>query len=116
MQVRDTASLIKALGGSRPGDVIQLEAGEYAPEVRGFHGSLTLTSADPTRPATFTSLLVQGSSGLTVANVVFDTSRYPPASYGAAGTTPFRIMNSSEIALRKLEVHGSPNGSLETDK
>jgi parallel beta-helix repeat protein len=83
--------------------------------IHDFHGSVTLTSADPSRPAVLTSLKVTHSSGITLKNLTLDNEAYPANALGA-GTRAFQILGSSQISLLTLDVQGSPQGSLETDQ
>lgn len=110
-----TADLLLALEKSHGQGIVRLDQGDYAPVIRGFHGSVTLTSADPLRPAVFTSLKLIESSGLTFDRLEFDTSGVHPGPYGAMNTVPFQILNSDHITLRRLNVHGAARGTLETD-
>ena len=114
--VSSTDELVGALRTARLGDTLALRPGDYAPVIKDFHGQVTITSADPRNPAVFRSLTVRGSSGLTIDHVTFSTEGFPAEAYGAAGTVPFKIAGSSNITLSNLDVHGSPQGSLDTDE
>jgi hypothetical protein len=112
----DTAGLLKALNAAKRGAVIRLGPGPYAPIIQDFHGQVTLTSADPKRPATFTSLDVIRSSGLTFDGLDLDNSTFPMGPFGGKHTYSYHIKQSSNITLTNLAIHGDPAGTLDTDR
>ena len=113
--VGDTAGLMSALQASGPGDTISLKPGDYAPFIDRFHGTVTITSAEPAAPAIFKSLMVRASSGMSFVGLTFSTEGTVADPRGPGGATPFKIAGSSNINLEQLDVHGSPQGTLETD-
>lgn len=64
--------LLNAIKLAKPGDEIRLAAGQYdVISIKDFQpaGNITITSADATNPAVFSSLNISGSSNLTISNV-----------------------------------------------
>ena len=112
----DTPGVLRLLAGAKAGGVIRLRPGVYDHVViNGFHGDATLTSLEPGRPAVLTDLTIKNSSGLTLKSLDFDNTNFPPNASNPGGTSAFLIVNSDNILLSKLDVHGSPSGSLATD-
>ncbi len=105
--VKDSAGLVSALKVAKAGDVIQLQAGTYAPTaITGakFDGSVTITSQDPTAMAKLTGLMVKDSQGLTFRGLEFVVD-------GAKPDHPFQVLKSKDINLDALNVHGSLDGN-----
>ena len=73
--VSNTVELSSALTAAHAGDVIQLKAGSYSylalTNVK-FAGSVTITSADPSRPVLIDGIGINNSSGLRFVNVDVD--------------------------------------------
>jgi Ca2+-binding RTX toxin-like protein len=105
--VKDSAGLVSALKVAKAGDVIQLQAGTYAPTaITGakFDGAVTITSQDPTAMAKLTGLMVKDSQGLTFRGLEFVVD-------GAKADYPFQVLGSKNINLDALNVHGSLDGN-----
>ncbi len=70
--VSTTADLLAAVTRAQAGDEIRVAPGQYSGvAIRGVmpSGNVTITSADPNKPAVFSDFLISGSSNLTVSNV-----------------------------------------------
>lgn len=70
--VDTNAALVKALRHANDGDVIALAPGTYSDVILkniSINGNVTITSANPNRPAVLTDLLVKGCEGLTFRNL-----------------------------------------------
>lgn len=100
----DTASLLAVVGAVNAGDTILLAAGTYSGvTISNFAvaGSVTITSADPNNPALFTDLMVKNSQGLNISGV----------EMYANTDTPFQILNSTNIVLDSISMHGGYNAA-----
>lgn len=114
-RVGSTDQLLAALSHADPDEEILLLPGEYEDvNVRGFHGTATVRSADPARPAVLRGLTIDQSSGLVFEDLEMSTVGTPPGPAGV-GRMVFRVLHSHDVTLRKLKVHGDPNGALATD-
>lgn len=105
--VKDTAGLVSALKAAKAGDVIQLQAGTYAPAtITGvkIDGQVTITSQDPTAMAKLTGLNVRDSEGLTFRGLEFVVD-------GARIDHSFQFSGTKNINLDGLNVHGSLDGN-----
>lgn len=103
--VSSVTQLTGALSKAQSGDVIQLASGTYSNVLLNnykFSGNVTITSADPTKPAVFTDMLLKGSSGLTFKGLDF-SNPVPGKDFA------FQIQTSSNITLDHLTVHGPNN-------
>ncbi|WP_332763842.1 hypothetical protein, partial [Phenylobacterium sp.] len=108
--VSDRESLLREIKAAQPGDTILLEPGVYSDiSISNLKivGDVTITSADPTRPASFTDLTVRDSSGLNFSNLEFVVN---PATSNA-----FKVLDSSDIHFDKLNIHGSLDGDPTND-
>jgi len=108
--VANATQLLRAVQTAKSGDVILLSAGNYGSvNLTGFKfgGNVTIASADASKPAIFTGMMVNNSTGLTLKGLDF---------YVQPGKDlPFQVANSSQINLDSLNVHGSLNGSSSDD-
>jgi hypothetical protein len=111
VRVKDTAGLNAALETAAAGEVILLAPGRY--DGLNANGltlkSVTITSADPANPATITGFYMNGTSGLTFANLVFSVE-------GSSDPYPIRLNNSSNITVTSVSVHGSMDGNPQNDQ
>ena len=114
-QVSTTEGLLAALSKAKPGEKILLAPGRYeGVKIRNFNGTATVASEDPAHPAVLRDLIVDGSSGLVLQDLEMSTADMPVDSAGV-GKMPFVVIHSHAIVLRRLNVHGSPDGTLATD-
>jgi hypothetical protein len=115
--VANTIDLLRLLSKAGPGQVIRMKAGVYAHVViNGFRGSVTLTSFDPAHPAVLTDLTIKNSSGLILKTLELDNSNYPIGPFGPMNTMAFQVLNSENITMSHLDIHGSKTGTLATDE
>jgi Right handed beta helix region len=113
--VASPSELISALSGAKPASTITLQPGIYPQVViKNFSGHVTIRSAIPAHPAVIGNLVVESSSGLTFQDLEFSTKSDPIGPNGAAGTTNFSVITSSDIHFIRLSVHGDPAGNLTT--
>jgi len=111
MVVTTVAGLLSALAAAHGGEHIQLGPGAYpalAIEHVSFERPVTITSADPRRPAVITGLVIRACSGLSFAGLEFSTA-------GEKAENPFQVLKSSNIEFARLSVHGSLNGDPSDD-
>jgi parallel beta-helix repeat protein len=109
--VSSTSALINALKSAQDGDVILLSGGTYSGvKLSGFRFSdVTIRSADVGDPAVLTDLLVRDSSGLNLRDLeLFVDPNKPLNSH--------QVVNSKDIHLSGLNVHGTLDGSPAQDK
>ena len=112
----DTAGFLAALSKADRGSVITLAPGHYRDVViKKFVGQVTVRSFDPQRPAIFDSFDIRDSTGLTFEDLELDGSSFPIPAAGPMSAYPFRFSEMSNLVLRRLNVHGSPQGTLATD-
>jgi len=103
--VSTTKDLLTALSKAASGDTITLATGTYANVTLAnlkFASAVTITSANPDKPAILTDLMVKNSSGLTFSKLEL-SELTPSKMFG------FQIVGSNAITLDKLDVHGLPN-------
>ena len=98
VNVSSSSELLSALASATAGTTILLSAGDYGdlnlyvaaqPWVQ-FAGGVTIKSADPTHPASFSSVELDGVQNLTFDGVKFD---YVAPSGAADGRRYQRILN-----------------------
>lgn len=108
--VSNLAELYTALGGSKAGDTILLNSGNYESFILGSQSGMdldfegvTIASADPDNPASFSKMVLNGVSNLVMDNVVFDYSfQAGDASFLAA----FSVKNSENITIKNSVFDG----------
>lgn len=103
--VDSNQTLQTALKTAKDGDVIQLASGNYGDVlIRGINinGNVTITSADPSKPAVINDLLVKQSSGLTFSHLDFYEDK-------GGQLNAFTVMSCQNILMDNLTVHGLPN-------
>ncbi len=106
-----TTQLLQALKAAQPGDTILLTPGTYSSVAisnLAIVGDVTITSKDPGAPAVFTDLTIRNCSGLNFTNIEF-------ALNPASGSNPIKVLDSTDIHLDKLNVHGSLDGNPTND-
>lgn len=112
INVSNVAQLNSALKAAQAGDTIQLAAGTYTGVSAvglDFASDVTVTSADANRPATITSVNVNGSSGIAFRDLEFRVDY-------AAGDNPIQIVGSDHITLANSSIHGSLDGNPGNDR
>ncbi len=134
--VSSAEELRRALDTAPDGSTIALATGHYPSIGIGNikkAGTVTVTSADPDRPATIGRLLVRNSAGLTFRNIELaadasavvdrvgaprkpvqdqqedqddDEASVARKGQGAANRFPFTIIQSERITLDRMNIHG----------
>jgi Ca2+-binding RTX toxin-like protein len=110
--VDSTAALNTALHTAHDGDTILLQGGtytglDYSFNNLNFANGITITSADPSNPATITHFTMQNSSGITFSNLTMQTQ--------ATGYFDFQVYTSNSIHFDHVSVHGSLDGNPQND-
>jgi Ca2+-binding RTX toxin-like protein len=111
ISVSSTAGLLSALKIAKSGDTISLAGGTYSNVlIRNFDfaGGITIQSADSTKPAVFTDMLLKDSKGFTFRNVSFEADP-------VTGHNSVQILNSRNVVMDKIDVHGTLNGNPQDD-
>jgi hypothetical protein len=106
--VSTAAELQDALSKATGGDEIRLAGGDYGELKLGssaqFSSEVTITSADPGDPASFSSMRLNGAANITFDGVDFD---YSYSSGDSSTYAPFQISGGSyNITLRNGEISG----------
>lgn len=110
-QVSTAAEVVSAVGKAAAGDRIELAPGSYRTihlKDAVFSDDVTITSADPGRPALITGRFIfQNSANVTLEGVDFDTLSLPSTR------DKFRlyVRDSRDIELRDLDMNGYIVGS-----
>lgn len=105
----DLGARIKA---AKAGDVLLLATGNYpAFSLSGanFTPPVTIASADPARPAVIPSFEISRSGGLEFRDLELATLPGP-------GLWEFKLFDSHDITLRRVNVHGSLDGNPRNDR
>lgn len=106
------ATFAKTLPLAKSGDRIALEPGRYPPlafKALAFDPPVTVTSADPARPAVLTEMKLDRCSGLVFTGLEFDCSE-SKKSLGA-----FEVFDCKSITFTGLNVHGTLDGDPTED-
>lgn len=115
--VSTSAQLYQALANATGGEVIQLAAGDYGTLSLSpyssfnvdFPSNVTITSADPLHPASFSGLDLRSVSNLTLDGVVCDyTFKTGDRDY----STPFIISEGENITVRNCTFDGDVASGL----
>ena len=103
--VTNSAQLTTALQQATGGDKILLAAGDYGQlEISGKYTTpLTIASADASRPASFSTMSINGAENITIDKVVFD---YTYRASDIATYKPFEVANSSKIVIQNSVFDG----------
>jgi Ca2+-binding RTX toxin-like protein len=110
VNVSDASQLTQALSTAHAGDSILLASGTYAPVALSnlaFTQDVTVSSADPSRPAVLTGLTLNNDAGLTFSGLEVA----PPTSLANA----LVVQSSQHISFANLNVHGTMNGDPSDD-
>ena len=106
--VSTAAQLSAALASAHAGDTILLAGGSYgdfAISNLSFSSQVTIESADPTNPAVFSTISMNGAHGLTFENIEV---HFVPNATTVAWDSAVKIANSSDITI----VHSNLVGGL----
>ena len=109
--VTTSTELYQALSTATGGETIQLAAGDYGAlnlsSKSGFDitfpSNVTITSADPLNPASFSGFALNGVSNLTLDGVVCD---YTFKAGDPTSLAPFSIGSSENITVRNCTFDG----------
>ena len=115
--VSTSAQLYQALANATGGEVIQLAAGDYGTLSLSpyssfnvdFPSNVTITSADPLHPASFSGLSLASVSNLTLDGVVCDYT-YQPGD--PLYTAPFSVYDGHNITIRNSTFSGDDASGL----
>ena len=105
--VSNSAQLQDALAQAKGGEVIKLATGNYGDlrlDDMTFASNITITSARPLHPATFTGLDLNNVSNLTMGSVVFD---YKFAAGDPSYITPFSVTGGANVTIRNSTFNGA---------
>ena len=99
ISVMNTSELNTAMAQARAGDTILLASGNYGAFSSGndYTSAVTIKSANAGAPATFSSVTLNGATGITFDTITFD---YRFKAGDALFTTPFTVSGSSNITIR----------------
>lgn len=102
--VSTAAELKDALARAGGGDTILLDEGDYGQlTLNGYTSAVTLKSADPAHPASFSSMDLDNSANLTFDGITFD---YSYASSDQLWSRPFEISNCNNITITNSTFDG----------
>ena len=113
--VTSTASLTSALKAAVGGDTIKLMPGTYSGlnvKALSFSSDVTITSADPARPAVITNFTLTDVKGLTFTNLDM-TANNPTGA--ASSSWAFAVSKSNDIHFNNIKFHGSLDGDSGND-
>lgn len=109
--VSSTQALYAALANAKGGEVIKLAAGDYGNMSLGtksgfditFPSNVTITSADPLHPASFSGLDIRDAANLTLDGLVFD---YDFKAGDPIYSRPFSVSGGENITIRNSTFDG----------
>lgn len=118
-QVMSTEDLISALKSARGGETILLAPGTYsdlkfklAPR---FATPVTITSADPARPAVITDFTLSGVEGVHFRNLVLRALDHPDKIANDGSFVAFKIARAKDVIFDTVSVQGSLDGDPSND-
>lgn len=115
--VNSTASLVTALGKASGGDTIQLQSGVYSglnlQSPKAFDTPVTITSADPLKPAIINDFTINKAEGLTFTNLEFAAVNRDVVADGSYWA--FKVFRSNDIHFDNVSIHGSLDGDPSND-
>ena len=99
ISVSDASGLTAAMAQVKAGDTILLASGDYGAFSTGndYASAVTIKSANAGAPATFSSISLNGATGITFDSITFDYKYKVDASLQ---TSPFTVSGSSNIAFK----------------
>lgn len=105
ISVTNTSELNTAMAQAKAGDTILLASGNYGAFSTGndYSSAVTIKSANPGLPATFSSLDLNGATGITFDGITFD---YKYKAGDPLHTSPFNVTGSSNIAIKSSTFDG----------
>ena len=112
LTVATAAELANALPQAKGGTIIKLAPGNYGPLTlndRVFTAPVTITSADPSRPALFSRVILNRSVNVTFSKV--EISSVPDAK-----DFMVRVSDGSNITFDNVYIHGLIDGAVKEDR
>ncbi|NJM82102.1 MAG: hypothetical protein HC844_06065 [Tabrizicola sp.] len=105
VSVSNADQLKSALANAKAGDTILLATGNYGALSTGndYGTAITIKSANPDAPATFSSVSLNGATGITFDSINFD---YKFKTGDSIDVSPFEVFNSSNITFRNSTFDG----------
>lgn len=99
ISVSNASGLTAAMAQAKAGDTILLASGNYGAFSTGndYASAVTIKSANAGAPATFSSVSLNGATGITFDSITFDYTYKADASLQ---TSPFTVSGSSNIAFK----------------
>ncbi|WP_171213014.1 right-handed parallel beta-helix repeat-containing protein [Ruegeria sp. HKCCA5839] len=109
--VTNAAELTAALSSASGGDEIRLSGGDYGALniSKSFNSEVRIVSDDPSNPASFSTMNINGASNITIDGVEFD---YSFSAGDKIWYEPFQINNSSNIAIQNSTFDGDVASGL----
>ncbi|NVO25220.1 right-handed parallel beta-helix repeat-containing protein [Donghicola mangrovi] len=112
IQVTGREQLLSALTAAKGGEVISLSPGSYGeldlftggPVPPSFAQTVTLKSADPSKPAVITGLKLTGAQNLTFQGLIFDYTYRPKDDPGQI--RPFQVNDSKDVRFNQVVFDG----------
>jgi hypothetical protein len=105
INVSNADQLKSAMATAKAGDTILLASGNYGDFATSndYTSAVTIKSANPGSPASFSSVSLNGATGITFDSVKLD---YSFKSGGSVDANPFEVVNSSNITFRNSTFDG----------
>jgi hypothetical protein len=105
ISVSNASQLTTAMAQAKAGDTILLASGNYGAFSTGndYASAVTIKSANAGSPATFSSVTLNGATGITFDSITFD---YKYKAGDQLETTPFSVTNSNNIAFKNSTFDG----------
>ena len=115
IRVTNSSALMGALSKAKGGDVIGLAPGNYSLELanKSFSGVVTITSANPAKPANFTWVKLQKVSNLTFARLEMSRSAEPGENL--EGASVVKVTGGTNVTFDSVYVHGSMDDNARND-
>jgi parallel beta-helix repeat protein len=105
ISVSNASGLTTAMAQAKAGDTILLASGNYGDFSTGndYSSAVTIRSADASHAASFSSVTLNGATGITFDSITFD---YRYKAGDQLETTPFSVTNSNNIAFKNSTFDG----------
>jgi hypothetical protein len=115
VRVANNAGLMGALMRAKGGDVLALAPGDYSLELseKSFPGVVTITSANPAKPANFTWIKLTKVSNLTFTRL--ELSREAKPGENLEATAVAKVKQGSNVTFDAVYIHGSLDDNARND-
>ena len=112
ISVSNVSGLTAAMAQAKAGDTILLASGNYGAFATGndYASTVTIKSADAGSPATFSSVSLNGATGITFDTINFD---YKYSAGDPTHVTPFSVRDSANIAFKNSVFDGDVASGLD---